>query len=181
MWYGLVAAGVGLQWGLPSFRCSFLFCSELLASSLSRLGSEVSTLCPQISDREDENELARYFHFVLAKESPNGTLVHVRPLNSDEKLLHMFKTQGSGYCLLLSLKLDDGKASTVTIDSRAGVCASVINKTFCATICMKSPSSELLVLAACTGRFGSPLVCSYHLVMLLDKPWGVAKLCSMSS
>ena len=100
--------------------------SELLASSLSRLGSDVNTLCPQISDREDENELAKHFNFVLAKQSLMGTLLHIRPVDNDEKLQGLFRNQGSGYCLLLALKSEDVDASTVAVDTKGGVYTSVI-------------------------------------------------------
>lgn len=105
---------------------------ELLAGSLARLGSDINALCPQLKDREDEDELAKHFHFVLATESPDGTMAHIRPLDNADKLVHFFKCQESTNCLLLSLKSETTAASaearttsTEAVDTETGTCVFV--------------------------------------------------------
>ncbi|XP_019853995.1 PREDICTED: uncharacterized protein LOC109583192 [Amphimedon queenslandica] len=60
--------------------------SELLIGALAQLGSTIKAACPYLKDRDDEDELLRYFGFILCREE-KGRLIKVQSLDPDELVL----------------------------------------------------------------------------------------------
>ena len=64
-------------------------CSELLAGALAKLGRDVYTVCEDITDREDEDQLNEHFQLVLAKQSA-GQFKCLRPLRATDNIFPYF-------------------------------------------------------------------------------------------
>ena len=76
--------------------------SDLLFSSVAMLGDDVTTICPQLSDRKDEDEILQHFYFVLADQSAEGIQLHRDTLNNEALILPLFREPGR--CLVLKVK-----------------------------------------------------------------------------
>lgn len=112
-------------------------CSELLAGALARLGQEVYSLCPEVTDREDEEQLNRHFHVVLAR-GKEGQFKRLRELGPSDHVFQYFMGQAGGNSLLVALK---NKMATSTQGVvTAGVC-----------VCVEESLHVLLTLCSCTG------------------------------
>lgn len=77
-------------------------CSELLAGALARLGKEVYSLSPDITDREDEDELNKHFNLILANRRA-GQLSRLRQLNPSDHVFPYFIGNSNNF-LLVALK-----------------------------------------------------------------------------
>ena len=86
--------------------CNYGFSSSpsdlLLGSVGSMLGDDVTTICPQLSDRKDEDEILQHFYFVLADQSAEGIQLHRDTLNNEALILPLFREPGR--CLVLKVK-----------------------------------------------------------------------------
>jgi len=60
-------------------------------SSVARLGPDVHTTCPQLEDRDNEQEIQQHFHFTLSGQA----------LSHDTLILPLFKEPGR--CLMVTL------------------------------------------------------------------------------
>ena len=69
-------------------------------ASLSRLGSKVTTVCPQLDDVTNEDESQQHFDLFLADESLNV----LTSLDMKENLFKYFNSHCSNKCLLVVLK-----------------------------------------------------------------------------
>ena len=67
---------------------------ELLSGTVARLGSDAESLCPELSDREDEEEIQRLFCFILADQSPEGNLLRRDSLRTEDFVLPHFCDPG---------------------------------------------------------------------------------------
>lgn len=76
----------------------------------------MTTACPQIKDREDEEELLTYFQLTLGEEreeeegEERGEIIKLYPLDHDSIVLPLLTTEGDRVdegmtrCLIVSLK-----------------------------------------------------------------------------
>ena len=71
-----------------------IFYRELLSGTVARLGSDAESLCPELSDREDEEEIQRLFCFILADQSPEGNLLRRDTLQTEDFVLPLFCDPG---------------------------------------------------------------------------------------
>ena len=79
--------------------------SELLSGAIARLGAEVMSLCPQMKDRDDEDEIQQHFCFILADHSEDeNTFNRMRVLEMDELALSVLSQPLSSGCLMVHTK-----------------------------------------------------------------------------
>ena len=90
----------------------FLF-REILTAALARLGKDITKVCPQINDRDDEDEILQYFQLTLAKESENGHLEKLSALENNALLYRYFQFREKHLCLLVSVK-DNNLPTNIT-------------------------------------------------------------------
>ena len=76
----------------------------MLAAALARLGKDITKVCPQRNDRDDEDEILQYFQLTLAKESENGHLEKLSALENNALLYRYFQCREKHLCLLVSVK-----------------------------------------------------------------------------
>lgn len=69
---------------------------------MARLGKEVYSLSPDITDREDEDELNKHFNLILANRRA-GQLSRLRQLNPSDHVFPYFIGNNSNF-LLVALK-----------------------------------------------------------------------------
>lgn len=86
---------------------------EMLAGALARLGRDITKVCPQINDRDDEDEILQYFQLTLAKESENGHLEKLSTLENNTLLYRYFQFREKHLCLLVSVK-DNNLPTSIT-------------------------------------------------------------------
>ncbi len=77
-------------------------CRELLSSTVARLGGDVLEVCPQLKDREDEEEIQKHFCFILSDQSNDD--VRGDSLDNDALVLPLFFEPGP--CLMLNIRTE---------------------------------------------------------------------------
>lgn len=65
-----------------------------MSGTVARLGTDVESICPELSDREDENEIQRLFCFILADQSREGDLLRRDVLGTEDFVLPLFCDPG---------------------------------------------------------------------------------------
>lgn len=77
---------------------------------MNRLGEDVLELCPEMKDREDEEEIQQHFCFVLADEMERDGIISYhtkRVLELGDLILPLFSSACSTTCLMLHVAKQD--------------------------------------------------------------------------
>ena len=99
---------------MPLISCN----SELLVGSVTRLGSDIDKVCPQMEDCRDEDKIEQLFCFVYA-EVTDKIFKRLKVLESETRVISLFSDPNSDTRLLLHTKeqdhhLEGGIVSTQT-------------------------------------------------------------------
>ena len=110
---------------------------------MARIGKDVSKICPQIKDRDDEEEVQKLFCFIFAEVKDDNTFRRMEVLETESFVTNLFANLNSNSCLLLHTKEQDHQLETVCLTTPSGnISCTTSHTSLCKLEDVISPGSE---------------------------------------